>query len=205
MKSLKGSKTSHNLAKAFAGESQARNRYTFFAKVAAKEGYKQIESIFLETADNERAHAKVFYDLLIKGLGDSAQIHVDTDYPIGFGTTLDNLMYGAEGEREEWGTAYPEFAKVAEEEGYPEVSHAFKKILEIEKHHEQRYLDFYANLKDDLLFKRNTTEYWKCRNCGYIYEGNEAPKICPACQHPQGFFEVFYDLEAYGESKKQSK
>lgn len=201
MKSLKGSKTADNLAKAFAGESQARNRYTFFSRVAAKEGHKQIEEIFLETAENERAHAKVFYDLMIEGLG-KAQIHVDADYPIGFGTTLDNLKYGAEGEREEWGTAYPEFAKVAEEEGYPEVAFAFSKILEIEKHHEQRYLDLYANLKDDLLYKRNEPEYWKCRNCGYIYEGTEAPKICPACKHPQGYFEIMYDTEALGKSKE---
>ncbi|MEG0855857.1 MAG: rubrerythrin family protein [Terrisporobacter sp.] len=204
MKSLKGSKTADNLAKAFAGESQARNRYTFFSKVAMKEGHKQIEAIFLETADNERAHAKVFYDLLIEGLGHS-NIAVNADYPIGFGTTLDNLQYAAEGEREEWGTAYPEFAKVAKEEGYPEVHTAFTKILEVEKHHEQRYLDLYANLKDNLLYKRDVKEYWKCRNCGFIFEGLEAPKKCPACHHPQGFFEVAYDIEACGPSKEQAK
>lgn len=204
MKSLKGSKTADNLAKAFAGESQARNRYTFYSKVAAKDGHKQIEAVFLETADNERAHAKVFFDLLIEGLG-KAKIHVDADYPIGFGTTLENLKYAAEGEREEWGNAYPKFAEIAKEEGYPEVAHAFSKILEVEKHHEQRYLDLYANLKDELLYKRDETKYWKCRNCGYIYEGTEAPKVCPACKHPQGYFEIMYDTEALGESKQYSK
>ncbi len=204
MKSLKGSKTADNLAKAFAGESQARNRYTFYASVASKEGHKHIESIFLETADNERAHAKVFFDLLVEGLG-KYQIHVDTDYPVGFGNTLDNLQYAAEGEKEEWGTAYPEFKKIAEEEGYPEVAAAFSHILEVEKHHEQRYLDLYSNLKDNLLYKRNEKEYWKCRNCGFIYEGLEAPKVCPACKHPQGFFEIAYDHKANGPSKEYAK
>ncbi|AIY82983.1 MAG: rubrerythrin family protein [Clostridium baratii] len=204
MKSLKGSKTADNLAKAFAGESQARNRYTFYSRVAAKEGHKQIEAVFLETADNERAHAKVFYDLLVEGLGHT-DITVNADYPIGFGTTLDNLKYAAEGERDEWGTAYPEFAKIAKEEGYPEVYNAFSQILTVEKHHEQRYLDLYANLKDNLLYVSETPQYWKCRNCGYIFEGTEAPKKCPACYHPQGFFEIAYDTKAYGPSKEHAK
>lgn len=195
MKSLVGTKTAENLAKAFAGESQARNRYTFYASVAKKEGHKHIEAIFLETADNERAHAKTFYNFLIDGLG-KAQIHVNTDYPIGIGTTVQNLQYAAEGEKEEWGKDYPEFAKVAGEEGFPEVEFTFKKIMEVEGHHEKRYLDLMDRLKENMLYKNDTTQYWKCRNCGYIYEGLEAPMTCPACKHPQGHFEIMYDPKA---------
>ncbi|SHE75511.1 rubrerythrin [Clostridium fallax] len=195
MKSLKGTKTADNLAKAFAGESQARNRYTFYASVARKEGYKQIEAVFLETADNERAHAKVFYDLLIKGLG-AVHINVNADYPIGLGTTEENLLYAAEGEKEEWGDAYPAFQKIAKEEGFPEVENAFKHILEVEKGHEQRYRDLLTSLKDNTLFKRDTNQYWKCRNCGFIYDGLEAPTVCPACKHPQGYFEIMYNTRA---------
>lgn len=194
MKSLVGSKTADNLAKAFAGESQARNRYTFYAKVAQKEGHMQISNVFYETADNERAHAYIFFDLLVKGLGKN-QIHVDADYPVAYGDTLENLMAAAEGEKEEWGTAYPEFAKIAKEEGYPEVEFAFNKILEVEKGHEQRYLDLHEALKNDKLYKRDTAQYWKCINCGYIYEGTEAPKACPACKYPQGYFEIMYDTK----------
>lgn len=194
MKSLVGTQTADNLAKAFAGESQARNRYTFYSKVADKEGHKQIAAIFMETADNERAHAKIFFDLLVQGLG-KAHIKVDADYPVGYGNTSENLQYAAEGEKEEWGTAYPSFADIAKQEGFPEVELAFRKILEIEKHHEQRYLDLKSSLDNGTLYKRESLQYWKCRNCGYIHMGEEAPKVCPACKHPQGYFEVMYDTQ----------
>lgn len=192
MKSLNGTKTADNLAKAFAGESQAMNRYTFYSKTANKEGHKQIEAVFLETADNERAHAKVFYNFLIQGLG-KAHINVNANYPIGLGNTEENLQYAAEGEKEEWGNLYPNFADIAKEEGFPEVEVAFRKIMEIEQGHEKRYLDLLNSLKNNTLYKRSTKQKWKCRNCGYIYEGEKAPKTCPACKHPQGYFEIMYD------------
>lgn len=192
MKSLQGSETAKNLAKAFAGESQARNRYTFYSKVAENEGHMQIANVFLETADDERAHAKVFFDLLVKGLGKS-QIQVDADYPIGFEDTLKNLQYAAEGEKEEWGTAYPSFEQKAREEGYTEVATAFKTIMEVEKWHEQRYLDLMHSLQTGTLYKKDTEQYWKCSNCGYVHKGTEAPNVCPACKFPQGYFEVMYD------------
>ncbi len=194
MKSLQGTETAKNLAKAFAGESQARNRYTYYSSVAKKEGHIQIANIFLETADNERAHAKVFFDLLIKGLGKS-QIQVDTEYPIGYEDTVKNLQYAAEGEKEEWGTAYPNFEKKATEEGFAEVATAFKTIMSVEKIHEQRYLDLMHSLQTGTLYKRDTEQEWKCSNCGYVHKGNEAPSICPACKHPQGYFEIMYDTK----------
>lgn len=194
MKSLSGSQTGENLAKAFAGESQARNRYTFYSKVAEKEGHIQVANVFTETADNERAHARIFFDLLIQGYG-KTNIKVNADYPIGYGTTIDNLQYGAEGEKEEWGTAYPSFADLAKQEGYPEVEFAFRKILEIEKGHEKRYLDLLERLKTGTLYQSSKPEYWKCINCGYIHFGEEAPKVCPACKYPQGWFEIMYDTK----------
>lgn len=194
MKSLNGTKTADNLAKAFAGESQARNRYTFYGKIASNEGYKQIEAVFLETSDNERAHAKVFFDLLIEGLG-KAHINVNATYPIGLGNTEENLLYAAEGEKEEWGTLYPAFAEIAKEEGFPEVEVVFKKIIEIETGHEKRYSDLLNSLKGGTLYKKDTKQRWKCRNCGYIYDGLEAPKVCPACKHPQGYFEIMYNTK----------
>ncbi len=194
MKSLVGTKTADNLAKAFAGESQARNRYTYYSKVAQNEGYKQIEAVFSETADNERAHAKVFFDYLIEGLG-NAHINVNAQYPIGYGNTEENLKYAAEGEKEEWSALYPDFASIAKEEGFPEVEVAFRKIIEIETGHEKRYLDLLSSLKNSTLYKRDTKQNWKCRNCGYIYQGLEAPKTCPACKHPQGYFEIMYDTK----------
>lgn len=195
MKSLANTKTAENLAKAFAGESQARNRYTFYSKVAEKEGHIQIAAVFAETADNERAHAKIFFDFLIEGLG-KANIKVDADYPIGYGNTSENLLYAAEGEKEEWGKAYPEFADIAKEEGFPEVEFAFRKIVEIEKAHEQRYLDLKNSLDNGTLYKRDSSQYWKCINCGYIHIGEEAPKVCAACKFPQGYFEIMYDTKA---------
>jgi len=189
MKSLKGTITCDNLAKAFAGESQARNRYTFYEEVAKKEGHEYVASIFKETGDNERAHAKIFFDLLVEGLGKS-EINVSTQYPVGFSVTLENLQYAAEGEKEEWENAYPEFAQKAKEEGFREVENAFNKIVKIEKHHEERFLALRQRLEENRLYKMPTQQKWICKNCGYIHEGTEAPGICPTCKYPQGYFEI---------------
>lgn len=193
MKSLKGTKTAENLLKAFAGESQARNRYTYYASIADKEGYKQIKNIFLETADNEKEHAKRFYKFLLEGLqGDlPAMIEINAGYPVAQGTTLENLKAAAGGENEEWTELYPSFAAVAEEEGFPEVSAAFKMIATAEKGHEIRYQKLAQNVESGRVFKKEEKIRWKCGNCGYIHEGDEAPEKCPACIHPQAFFEVF--------------
>jgi len=189
MKSLKGTKTADNLAKAFAGESQARSRYTFYSRAADKEGLKQIASVFLDIAENERAHAKIFFDFLVEGLGKS-NVKVDGDYPVGFGNTEENLLYAAEGEKMEWGTVYPKFAEDAKTEGFLEVEAAFRKIIEIETSHEKRYLGFLNKMKSKSVFKSDTSVNWKCRNCGYIFEGTDAPAVCPTCKHPQGYFEL---------------
>ncbi|NLM51821.1 MAG: rubrerythrin family protein [Firmicutes bacterium] len=193
MKSLKGTKTAENLLKAFAGESQARNRYTYYASIADKEGYKQIRNIFLETADHEKEHAKRFWKFLVAGLGDElpAKIEIQADYPIAQGTTLDNLKAAIDGENEEWHDLYPEFADIAEEEGFPEIAAAFRAICVSEKMHEERYQKLYDNMKNDKVFKKDQPIRWKCGNCGYIHEGAEAPEVCPACDHPQAHFEVF--------------
>ncbi|MFP4660769.1 MAG: rubrerythrin [Halanaerobiales bacterium] len=186
MTKLKGSKTEANLLKAFAGESQARNRYTYYASVANKEGYKQIEAIFLETARNEKEHAKRFFKFLEGGM-----VEITASYPAGIiGTTEENLEASAEGEHEEYTELYPEFARVAEEEGFPAVAVAFKKIAEVEVEHEKRFLKLLANLREEKVFKREEVVRWKCDNCGYVHEGKEAPKKCPACVHPQKFFEL---------------
>lgn len=192
MKSLKGSKTAENLMKAFAGESQARNRYTFYASTAKKEGYIQISNLFLETAENEKEHAKIFFKFLNESFeGEGATI--SADYPVGLSDTESNLLYAANGEKEEWSDIYPEFAKVAEEEGFLEIASTFRKIAEVEKHHETRYRKLLDNIKNGEVFKKNKTVKWKCDNCGYIYEGEEAPQSCPACRHPQGYFELFVE------------
>ena len=193
MKNLKGTKTLENLMKAFAGESQARNRYTFFASVANKEGFKQIESIFIETADNEKEHAKRFYKLVLEGLKGElpAGVEITATYPAAFGSTLDNLKAAAAGENEEWTILYPEFAGIAGEEGFPEVAAAFKLIAKIEDRHEARYKKLAANIESDKVFKKDKKIEWKCRNCGYVHEGSEAPDSCPACTHPRAYFEVF--------------
>lgn len=193
MKSLKGTKTAENLLKAFAGESQARNRYTFYASVADKEGFKQIRNIFIETADNEKSHAKRFYKLLLEGLQDElpTALEIIAAYPVAQGTTLDNLKAAAGGENEEWTTLYPAFAKVAAEEGFPEVAVAFKIITAVEAKHEARYLKLADNVANDTVFKKQEKVFWKCEECGYIHEGTSAPEKCPACQHPQAYFEVF--------------
>lgn len=192
MKSLKETKTADNLAKAFAGESQARNRYTYYGKVADKEVHKAIEAVFLETADNEKAHAKVFFNYLLQGLGPD-HIKVNASYPIGYGNTMQNLEFAAAGEKEEWGTLYPGFADIARDEGFPEVEASFRSIIEIEKGHEKRYIDLLNRMKNGNLYKMGTKNYWKCRNCGFIFFGEEAPLVCPACKHPQGYFEIMYN------------
>lgn len=193
MKSLKGTKTAENLLKAFAGESQARNRYTYYASVADKEGFKQIKNIFIETADNEKEHAKRFYKFLLEGFAGElpASIQITAEYPVAQGTTLDNLRAAASGENEEWTDLYPAFAKVAEEEGFPEIAAAWKMISLAEKRHEIRYNKLAENVANDKVFKKDEKVLWKCTNCGYIHEGPEAPEKCPACVHPKAYFEVF--------------
>lgn len=189
MRSLKGSETEKNLLKAFAGESQARNRYTFFASAAKNEGYEQISAIFLETAENEREHAKVFFNYLEGG-----DVIIEASYPAGkVGTTLENLLASAAGEKMEWGTLYPDFAEVADKEGFPEVAESFRQVAEAEKSHEERYLKLADNLKNNRVFKREQPVYWKCRNCGRIIYGTEPPITCPTCHHPQSYYELFIE------------
>lgn len=186
MKSLKGTKTEQNLLKAFAGESQARMRYDYFAKQAKKEGLEQISAIFAETGLNEKEHAKRFFKFLEGGM-----VEITATYPAGIiGTTMENLKASAEGENEEWTELYPEFAKIAGEEGFKDVALAFKMIAKVEKAHEERYTKLYTNLENGRVFEREGTIVWKCRNCGYIHEGKKAPKTCPACLHPQSYFEI---------------
>ena len=192
MKTLKGTKTADNLAKAFANESQSRNKYTFYATVAKSEGFKQIESIFLETADNEREHAKIFFNFLTENLG-YIDTKINSTYPVAIGTTIENLKYAAEGEKKEWEIDYPKFAKIAKEEGFPFIELAFNNILSIEKEHERRFLSLKHNLDVNATFKKDSKKYWKCRNCGYVYMNTEAPSSCPTCKHPQGYFEIIYD------------
>lgn len=195
MKALKGSKTLENLMKAFAGESQARNRYYFYAGIAGKEGYRQIENIFIETAENERLHAKRFFKLLADGLNGSmpAGITVNTDYPVALGTTLENLKAGAAGENEEWNKLYPEFARVADSEGYPEAAAAFRMIAKAEERHEIRYNRLADNVANGKVFRKDGKTLWKCQKCGYIHEGDSAPETCPSCLHKQEYFEVFVE------------
>ncbi|MGV7928329.1 MAG: rubrerythrin [Spirochaetota bacterium] len=189
MKSVKGTKTEKNLLAAFAGESQARNRYTYFASVAKKEGYEQIAGIFLETAENEKEHAKRFFKFLEGG-----EVEITASYPAGIiGTTAENLKEAAEGENMEHTKLYPEAAKTAEEEGFKEIAFLFRKVAEVEVHHEQRYLTLLKNLKEGTVFKKDTRQKWICRNCGYIHEGNEAPEKCPTCEHPKAYFELLCD------------
>jgi len=187
---LRGSETEKNLLKSFAGESQARNRYTYFASVAKKEGFEQISGIFIETADNEKEHAKIFFEYLKNS--DGRSLEINTRYPAGkIGTTKENLLAAANGEKEEWGVLYPEFEKVAREEGFKEIADSFKEIGEVEEKHEKRYRKLLKNVVDGKVFKKDKIVKWKCRNCGYIHEGKEAPKVCPACKHPQAYYEIF--------------
>lgn len=184
---FKGSQTEKNLLAAFAGESQARNRYTFFASVAKKEGYQQISSILQETADNEKEHAKLFFKLLKGGVAE-----ITAAYPAGvIGSTLENLKAAAEGEEMEWGTIYPNFADVAEEEGFKDVARTFRNVAEIEQYHEKRYRKLILNLELNKVFKKEKVVKWKCRNCGNVYEGSEAPEKCPVCAHSRSFYEVW--------------
>jgi rubrerythrin len=189
MKTIKGSKTEKNLLKAFAGESQARNRYTYFASEAKKAGYEQISAIFLETADNEKEHAKVFFKYLEAGEGRALEI--TASYPAGkIGKTEENLLEAANGEKAEWGKIYPDFEKVAREEGFEEVAKSFKEIGEVEEKHEKRYRKLLENIKNKKVFSKDKIVKWKCRNCGYVHEGKEAPETCPACKHPKAYYEV---------------
>ena len=186
MASLKGSRTEKNLLKSFAGESQARNRYTFFASVARKEGYIQIQRIFEETAANEKEHAEVFFKHLEGG-----DVEITASYPAGkIGTTEENLLAAAEGEHLEWGALYPDFAKVASEEGFLEVAESYEEIAEVEEEHEKRYRKLLENVKNGTVFKRDEEVEWHCLNCGYIHHGKEAPEVCPACEHPQSYYEL---------------
>jgi len=187
MSSLKGTQTEKNLLKAFAGESQARNRYTFFAKQAAKEGYEQIAALFLETAENEGQHAKVYFKHLEGGL-----VEITATYPAGkIGTTAENLLAAAEGENEEWTDLYPAFGDVAESEGFKEVANSFRQITKVEEKHEARYRKLLDNVEKDLVFARPEPVKWMCRKCGFVHEGPKALKVCPACQHPQAYQEVY--------------
>lgn len=186
MKSLKGTKTERNLLTAFAGESQARNRYTYFASQAKKEGYEQISAIFLETADNEKEHAKRLFKFLEGG-----EAEVSASFPAGvIGNTAENLKAAAMGENYEHTKMYPEFAKVADEESFVEIANVFRAIAVAEKQHEKRYLSLLDNIKNDKVFKRKKVVKWKCRNCGYIHESTEVPEKCPACAHPRAYFEL---------------
>jgi rubrerythrin len=185
-KSIKGTKTEKNLLASFAGESQARNRYTFFASAAKKEGCEQISRIFLETAENEKEHAKVFFKYLEGG-----DVEITASYPAGvIGDTRSNLEAAAAGENMEWTVLYAEAAKVAREEGFPEVAASFEEISKVEKFHESRYRKLAANIANGEVFKKKAKIKWHCINCGYIHEGEEAPKDCPACKHPQAYYEV---------------
>jgi len=185
-KSIKGTQTEQNLLKAFAGESQARNRYEFFAKVAKKEGYEQIAAIFQETANNEKEHAKRFFRFLEGGMTE-----ITATYPAGIiSTTVDNLKAAAAGENEEWTELYPGFADIAKEEGFPEISAAFKFIAQVEKEHEKRYLKLAKNIEEGTVFLKDGKVFWKCVNCGYIYEAEKALETCPACLHPKSHMEL---------------
>lgn len=186
---FKGSETEKNLLKSFAGESQARNRYTYFASVAKKEGYEQISAIFTETADNEKEHAKIFFQYLAKSKGEAVEI--TASYPAGkINPTKENLLAAANGELEEHSKLYPEFEKTARKEGFKDVADSFKEIAEVEKQHEKRYRKLLKNVEEGKVFKKDKVVKWKCRNCGYVHEGKNAPKACPACKHPQAHYEI---------------
>jgi rubrerythrin len=182
---FKGSKTEKNLLAAFAGESQARTRYAFFAGQAKKEGYEQIGGIFEETSENEKEHAKLFFRHLKGGM-----VEISAAYPAGMiATTAENLKAAAEGEKLEWGTLYPNFGDVAEQEGFPEVARTFRAVAKVEAYHEKRYLKLLDSVTQGKVFKKDTPIKWKCRNCGFVMEAGEAPMACPVCAHPKSFFE----------------
>ena len=183
---LKGSQTEKNILTAFAGESQARNRYTYFSSQAKKEGYEQISTIFEETANQEKEHAKRLFKFLEGG-----EVEIKASFPAGvIGTTLENLKASASGENHEHQQMYPEFAKVARAEGFNEIAEVFEAIAVAEKQHEKRYLSLAKNIEEDKVFKRDEKVVWRCRNCGYLHKGKEAPERCPACDHPKAYFEL---------------
>jgi len=184
---FKGSRTEKNLLAAFAGESQARTRYTFFASAAKKEGYEQISAIFEETSDNEKEHAKLFFEHLKGGM-----VEIEAGYPAGvIGSTAQNLKAAAEGEKLEWGTLYPNFAEVAEKEGFRDVARTFRSVAKVEAYHERRYLKLLANVEQNRVFKKDAPVKWKCRNCGFVFEGSEPPEKCPVCNHPRTYYELW--------------
>ena len=184
-KSIKGTRTEQNLLKAFAGESQARSRYVYFASIARKEGYQQIAAVFEETAEQEKEHAKRFFKFLECGM-----VEITDSYPAGIiGTTAENLAAAAAGENEEWTELYPEFAEIAKEEGFPQVATAFKMIAKVEAEHEARYRTLLARVEAEKVFEREEEIEWQCRNCGYVHKGKKALENCPACQHPKEYFE----------------
>ncbi len=186
MPSVKGTQTEKHLLAAFAGESQARNRYTFFASVARKEGYEQIAAIFTDTANNEKEHAEMFFKLLEGG-----DVEITAAYPAGvIGTTAENLKAAAAGEHLEWTTLYADFARVAREEGLRNVEVVFREIAEVEEEHEKRYLKLLDNVLNGTVFERDEVVRWRCRNCGYVHEGKSAPNVCPACLHAQAYYEL---------------
>ncbi len=185
-KSLKGTKTEKNLLASFAGESQARNRYTYFASAARNEGYQQIMGVFLETAENEKEHAKRFFKFL-----EGSEVEITAGYPAGkIGKTAENLKASAEGENLEWTTLYQNFAKDAETEGFAEIAETYRNIAKVEKEHEKRYRALLKNVEGGAVFKKDKPVRWHCRNCGYVHEGPEAPDKCPACNHPQAYYEI---------------
>ena len=184
---FKGSQTEKNLLAAFAGESQARTRYSFFSSAARKEGYEQISAIFQETSDNEKEHAKLFFNLLNGGT-----VEITASYPAGIiGTTPQNLAAAAEGEKLEWGSLYPGFADIAKKEGFANVAHTFLQVAKVEAYHEHRYRKLLASIAGNDVFKKDVSTVWKCRNCGYVHESCEAPSKCPVCEHPRAYFELF--------------
>jgi rubrerythrin len=184
---LKGSRTEKSLLAAFAGESQARTRYTFFSSTAKKEGYEQISAIFQETADNEKEHAQLFFNHLKGGA-----VEITAAYPAGVtGSTAENLKAAAEGEKLEWGKLYPNFAEMAEKEGFKDVAGTFRGVAKVEAYHERRYVKLLENIGKDRVFKRDSPVKWKCRNCGYVFEGKEVPDKCPVCSHPRSYFEIW--------------
>jgi rubrerythrin len=184
---FKGSRTEKNLLATFAGEAQARTRYTFFASVAKKEGYEQIAAIFQETSDNEKEHAQLFFKHLRGGI-----VEINAAYPAGvIASTAENLKAAAEGEKLEWGTLYPNFGDVADEEGFSEVARTFRSVAKVEAYHERRYLKLLESVNQGRVFTKDTSIKWKCRNCGFVFEGSEAPEKCPVCSHPKSYFEVW--------------
>ncbi|MDD1728452.1 MAG: rubrerythrin family protein [Methanospirillum sp.] len=184
---LKGSQTEKKLLAAFAGESQARTRYTFFASVAKKEGYEQISALFMETAENEKEHAKLFFKALPGG-----EAEITASYPSGkIGTTAENLKAAADGEKEEWGALYPDAATVAEKEGFPDIAHLFRAVAKVEADHEARYRRLLSQVEKGTVFSRSTEVRWKCRNCGYVHTDKQAPHNCPVCSHPLSYFELW--------------